>query len=97
METCEKNSLAPKNHRLQATSPLDLVIQRGRKRDNAPGIHAQFFTVQFLLHNRAACVHKGHAVTNQPLENKPFTAEKTRPQSFLESNPDICAKRGSEK
>ena len=97
-ETRKEEPFTAEDGGLDAAHGLDVVVHRGGKGYQAPGVHPQVLSGgQFLLDDGSAGVQKGEPVALERLHDEALPAEERRPDLPLERDPDRDSLGSAEK
>jgi hypothetical protein len=93
----QKKSFTTKEHRLEVTGALDVVVHSRRHGNQATRIDTQRLAMQFAFDDGAARVYEAEPVADKPLKNEAFATEEASAEFFGEGDAELRAERRAEK
>ena len=59
----QEQPFTTKEHGLETAGPFDVIRYTRGEGDQASGVNAEFFALEFFLYHGSTCMHKGHAIS----------------------------------
>ncbi|MEY5016660.1 MAG: hypothetical protein RIS92_3018 [Verrucomicrobiota bacterium] len=92
----EEEAFPAEEHRFESAGALDVVLDAGRHRDEASGVHSEGFPAKFAANDGTAGVYEGEAVASETLEDEAFPTEEAGAEALGERDSDGGAEGGAE-